>query len=445
MRLCTSCVNIFIMRKGFLITLFILVLSLTGLKAQSEAVKRMKRDLEVLCADSLKGRGTGTEYELKAATYLQRSMEETGLILLYPHPGQDFSIVSEEGDTLNSQNVVGIIEGWDPLLKNEYIVVGAHYDHLGCNKIYINGKDTMQIFRGADDNASGVAVMLEVARLAKAQSFNFRRSILFIGFGAEESGMVGSWYFTNRAFQHVEAISLMVNLDMVGRGVDGRDLHLYTVMPHTQTEALLREVSNMPAMISPKIHTGDYYPSDHRAFASLGIPVILFTTLLHNDYHSPRDVPEKIQYNLMEDISQYILNILKIVANRDVMLPKTPLSSQGKQEIIEDRVYLQSETDSRATFQKGDEKKFLEKWVHHYLKYPSKAAEKGIQGTVIVEFIVEKNGALSNFKVTKTVDSLLDAEALRVISVSPKWRPATIDKKPVRTKVTIPVEFRLKR
>jgi len=433
------------MKRRLILTFALLTLCASGLFAQTEAISRMKKSVEVLTSDTLRGRGSGTNFELKAAGYLHREFEKAGLTLLYPFPGQDFTLVSEGNDTLRSQNVVAILEGWDPKLKDEFIVVGAHYDHLGFNDMFINGRDTMQIFRGADDNASGVAVMMEIAKLAKAQSFNFKRSVLFIAFGAEERGMVGSWYFANRAFAQVKNISLMINLDMVGRAKQGADVNIHTVLPNTQLVTVLKDVADLPAMISPKIHTTDYFPSDHRVFATLGIPVALFTTALHNDYHSPRDTPEKISYETMEHISQFIVNLLKEVANRDKMLDRTAFASDEEKELQKERLYSQNEVDKRATFQKGDEKKFLEQWVHHYLRYPPKAVEQGIQGRVIVEFIVEKNGEISNLKVTKSVDELLDEEAMRVIKVSPKWKPALVNKTPVRVKISVPVEFRLKR
>ncbi|HBG24650.1 MAG: hypothetical protein A2X17_06775 [Bacteroidetes bacterium GWF2_41_61] len=433
------------MIKKISVTIALLTICVAGLFAQTEATDKMKRDVAVLSADSLLGRASGTLWELKAARYIESIFEKSGINLLYPFPGQDFSLVMDGNDTLRSQNIVGIIEGWDPKLKDQYIVVGAHYDHLGYNNMFFNGRDTVQIFRGADDNASGVAVMMEVARLAKAQSFNFRRSLLFVAFGAEERGMIGSWYFANRAFAPVNNISLMVNLDMVGRASQGSDLKLFTVLPNTELVTLLKDVSDMPAMITPQIHTTDYFPSDHRVFATLGIPVVLFTTSLHSDYHTPKDTPEKLNLRTMEDISQYAFNLVKSAANSDNMLERTVLAADSLKQGSADKIFSQNEVDKRATFQKSDERKFLQKWVHHYLRYPPAAVEEGVQGRVIAEFIVEKDGEVTNVKVTKSVDELLDAEAIRVIKASPKWRAASVAGNPVRVKISIPVEFKLKR
>ena len=425
-------------------TIALSVLCTTGLFSQTGAVSRMRKDVMVLTADSLMGRGSATIHEYKAARYIEKVFAYDGLELLYPHPGQDFSLLTAGNDTLRSQNVVAIIEGWDPKLKDEYIVIGAHYDHLGYNDLVVNGQEKRQIFRGADDNASGVAVLLELARLVKAESFNFRRSVIFVAFGAEERGMNGSWYFANRAFAHTQKISLMINLDMVGRGSGKEDIDVYTVLPHTQLETVLRDVADMPLMFLPQIHAKDYFPSDHQVFANLGIPVALFTTKLHGDYHTVKDTPDKLNYLTMEHLTQYLLNLSRTVANMDEMLPRTVLAEEfdnsGEKEI-----YSQVETDQRAAYMKGDERKFMDDWVYHYLRYPQEAIDLGIQGRVVVDFVVERDGTVTDAQVTKSVHHLLDAEALRVIMVSPKWKPATINGKPVRVKISVPVEFKLRK
>lgn len=433
------------MTRIFFSIIALLTLSVVGLFAQSEAVSRMSQDVSVLTADSLKGRGAGTIYESKAARYIEQAFKKSDIPLLYPTPGQDFSLLTESEDTLHSQNIVAIVQGWDPILKNEFIVIGAHYDHLGFSKLTIDGKDTIQIFRGADDNASGVAVLLEVARMINSQPFNFKRSILFVAFGAEERGMNGSWYFANRAFAPIYKVSLMINLDMVGRGIDGKDVNVYTFMPHTQLVTLLKDVSDMPLMIAPQIHTADYFPSDHHSFASLGIPTLLFTTKLHNDYHSTKDTPDKIRYSTMEHLSQYVFNLVKTTANMETMLAKTAFAPEDENIENKDRVYSQNEVDKPATYMKRDERLFMQNWVYHYLRYPHQAISLGIQGRVVVDFIVEKDGSVKDVQVTKSVHHLLDEEALRVVKASPKWKAATLAGQPVRVKISVPVEFKLRK
>ncbi|HCV15403.1 MAG TPA: hypothetical protein DF637_03575 [Rikenellaceae bacterium] len=435
-----------IMTKRFIITIALLTVCYAGLFSQSAALLRMKRDVAVLAADSLKGREAGTTGEAKAARYIEREFLKADVTLLYPSPGQDFSIIAAEGDTLKSSNIIGVVEGWDPKLRDQYVLIGAHYDHLGTTVIKINGKDSLMIFAGADDNASGVAVMLEVARMVKESSMEFRRSVIFAAFGAEERGMTGSWYFANRAFAPVNDISLMINLDMVGRAAGRQNVSAYTVLPHAQLVTMLKDVADMPLMITPTIRTTDYFPSDHRVFATMGIPVVLFTTLLHRDYHTVRDTPEKLNYNVMEDLTHFTYNLVKVAANTQKPLEKTVFADQA--DVPEDdpeMVYSQNEVDRRAIYDKGDERVFLTKWVYHYLKYPAEAINEGIQGRVIVDFIIEKDGVVTNVTINKSADQLLDDEAVRVIKASPKWKAAMIGGKPVRSKISLPVEFRLKR
>ncbi|MDO9679442.1 MAG: M28 family peptidase, partial [Bacteroidales bacterium] len=153
------------MTKRIFITIALLTVCYAGLFSQSAALLRMKRDVAVLAADSLKGREAGTVGEAKAARHIEREFLKADVTLLFPSPGQDFSIIAAEGDTLKSSNIIGVVEGWDPKLRDQYILIGAHYDHLGTTVIKINGRDSLMIFAGADDTASGVAVMLEVARM----------------------------------------------------------------------------------------------------------------------------------------------------------------------------------------------------------------------------------------------------------------------------------------
>ena len=427
--------------RRFLMIIALLTICYAGLFSQSESIVRMKSDVMTLTSDTFLGREVGSPGEKGAAIEIARQFEAAELVLMYPADrGQSFSYAISERDTLHSQNVVAIVEGWDPKLKHEYIVVGAHYDHLGHMVTNIDSKDSVQIFRGADDNASGVAVMLELARLVNMESINFRRSVIFVAFGGEEIGMTGSWYFANLGFEYIDKVVMMVNLDMVGRGADRSSVDAYTIVRNAQLTGILNDVSDMPMMISPNIAESDYFPSDHRYFSMKGISTVLFTTGLHSDYHSVRDTQEKLNFNVMEDIVQYNLSLLKVVANMDHPLMKT----SGNEELVrEDGVYMQNEVEKRATFRRGDERSFLEGWVYRYIKYPDSAVEEGVQGRVSVEFIVEKSGEVTNVNIVNSVDERLDAEVLKVVKASPKWRPATINKEPVRVKTSIPVEFKL--
>ena len=440
-------------RKFYYVIALLLILP-AGLFSQNSIGNELKAHVVALTDDSLLGRGAGTKGEKEAGKYIEKAFTQAGLTLLYPAPGQDFSFVSDAGDTMHSNNIVGIIEGYDKNLKNEYILIGAHYDHLGYTRININGKDSLQIFSGADDNASGVAVMLELAKMVKAQAFKFRRSVLFVAFGAEERGMLGSWYFVNRGFSPSDKISLMINLDMIGHGQTGDNVSAYTITPHVELTTLLKDVADMPLMLSPKIHSTNYFPSDHQIFVAKGIPSALITTGLHRDYHTSRDVASDLDYTSMEMIANYSLNLAMEAANMSRPLSRTAFAAKdttgqtlSKPAALQNdtKIYASTEVERSALFLHGGEQQFLDRWVYKYLKFPQSAIDEGIQGRVIVEFVIEKNGEVSNVTVVKSLDDRLDDEALKVVAASPKWRAATIGGSPVRVKMAVPVEFRLKR
>ena len=396
-------------------------------------------------ADSLRlGRGAGTPQELDVARYLHSQLEKAGAIMLSPKDGNDFYI-AVQGDTIHSRNVVGIVEGYDPKLKNEYVVVGAHYDHLGTSVLMKDGKENTQIFFGADDNASGVATLLEVAKQVAANSYMLKRSVIFALFGAEELGMVGSWYFLNRSFGEVGNIVAMINLDMVGRSGRDNNLRAYTVEPNVELLEILGELSGRALSAAPEYIPADYFPSDHRLFHEKGIPVVLFTSGVHRDYHTVRDTPEKLDYPQMALLSEYVAAMSETLANREGRIQAASRHDlpDGKNSRDQERIYTQNSVDKRATFLHGDEKQFLNRWVYEYIKYPENAVRNGIEGRVIVEFVIDSKGKVKDVEIVRGVDEELDAQVLKVVAASPKWKPAQIAGKEVSVRVSVPVEFKL--
>lgn len=421
-----------------------LLLAPASLFSQTEIQDALKRHVNVLTADSLMGRRGGSEGEKKAADYISKRMQEYGLTLFFPGEGQDFSFVSTKGDTIYSRNILGIVEGSDKNLKNEYIVVGAHMDHLGFETIKYNGKDSVMIYRGADDNASGVACMLEIAKMVSERRILFKRSVIFVAFGAEESGMTGSWYFVNRAFKQKEKIHFMLNLDMVGRSSGLNRPTLYTVLPNIELSDVYNQLKTKTLVLDPLFSNRDYFPSDHQPFSQSGIPVTLITTGLHREYHSLKDTPSLLDYKQMEDICDYAFAMLQTVSDRFGMLRRTAFATD-QDKSVETGIFSISEVTSRPQFLHGDERQFLKRWVYANMKYPVEAIKEGIQGRVIVEVIIEKNGEVGDVSVLESADLLLAQEAVRVVKASPKWKPAKIGTQPVRTRISIPIEFRLKR
>ena len=168
--------------------------------SDSDVTKTLKNHISYLASDAMEGRKAGSEGEYAAAEYVRDMFKEYGIDLLSGSEGDVFGISMPAGDTLTSRNVVGFVQGYDHTKFDRYIVVGARMDNLGVNVVDVDGKPVRQIYNGANGNASGVAMMLELARMVKTQEIMFRRSVIFIAFGASEQSFAGSWYFLNRSF-----------------------------------------------------------------------------------------------------------------------------------------------------------------------------------------------------------------------------------------------------
>jgi hypothetical protein len=201
--------------------------------------------------------------------------------------------VDLEKDIAKTGNVIGYLEGSDPVLKNEVIVVGGHFDHLGYggpNSMY-RGKEKL-IHHGADDNASGTAGVLEVAQKFASEKGKLKRSILFLCFTGEEEGLIGSSYFVKSDEFKKYNIVAMINMDMVGRLKDDKLILNGTgTSPYWVPEfEALNKTYNFKASYSPD----GFGPSDHSSFYGKDLPVLMFFTDLHSDYHKPSDTYDKI-------------------------------------------------------------------------------------------------------------------------------------------------------
>ncbi len=406
---------------------------------QMSARRSVEEHVAFLTSDSLAGRAAGSAGELAAADYIYACLQESGVTLLSPPGGDDFYMAVGGNDTLHSRNIIGIVEGYDANLKNEYVVVGAHMDHLGVNTLTVDGISRRQVYRGADDNASGVAALLEMAEKVANDAFLFRRSVIFAFFGAEERGMAGSWYFLNRLFKDTSDIVMMINLDMVGRSGGENDFRIYTGVRNLELAAVIDDVSASFPGLTPKVYPTDCFASDHRSFYHKGIPVALLTSGLHRDYHTLRDTPDKLDYGQIYQISNYAYALAMSVANSDKRVSSGIHSSSDMQE----GYYSQSDVDRPAQFLHGTEAQFLSRWVYPYVKYPDSAVAAGEQGKVIAEFIIEEDGSVSSVTITRGVTEDIDNEVIKVISASPRWKPARLQGRNVRVKTSVAVEFRL--
>ena len=405
----------------------------------SETVAAMKSHVRTLSAAHLEGRKAGSEGEKEAAEYVEQMFREYGIELLSPKGGDLFGIKKESGDTLTSRNVIGCVEGYDKTLRNEYIVVAARIDNIGSMTVTVDGRPVERVFYGANGNASGLAMLVELARMVSTNSIMFRRSIIFAAFGASNETYAGSWYFLNRSFGHADKIGAMVNLDMVGTGYHG--FYAFTGS-NIDMNNILKSLSGELQPIRPELISNEVYPSDHRAFYAMEIPSIVFTTGRYTEHNTERDTQSIIDYETMERELEYVYNYVYALANLNVA---PSFRSVERSEKYND-VVAYYDCDQRPTFlNSADPAQFLNKWVYQYLKYPEVAVRNGVQGRVVVEFIIEKDGKVTNVRVVRGVSDELDAEAVKVISASPKWKPGRVKGEKVRIAISLPVEFKLEK
>ena len=407
-----------------------------------ETVASMKSHVREISASQHEGRKPGSDGERAAAEYVTETLKSYGVDVISPSKGDIFGIKGEAGDTLTSRNVIGFVQGYDKELRNDYILVGARLDNLGSMVMTIDGRQVERIYCGANGNASGLAMLLELARMVQTNSIMFRRSILFVAFGASTESFAGSWYFLNRSFSDADKIDAMINLDMLGTGYNG--FYAYTAS-NPDLNTILRTLNGELQPILPELTSSEIYPSDHRAFYDKEIPAVHFTTGRYPEHNTDRDTESVIDYENMERELEYIYNFTLALANARYAPAFRSGSSEPKTTNAENAVSY-NDCDQRPIFLNSqDPRVFLREWVYQYLKYPEKALRDGTQGRVQVDFIIEKDGSVTNVRVSKGVSDELDDEAVKVISASPKWKPGRVDGEKVRTAMTIPVEFRLEK
>ncbi|MBN2772850.1 MAG: M20/M25/M40 family metallo-hydrolase [Prolixibacteraceae bacterium] len=217
---------------------------------------------------------------------------------------------------VQTMNVVGLLPGTDPVLKDEYVIIGAHHDHLGFGGPGSGSRalDTIAIHNGADDNASGVAAVIELAE-KMASLKEHKRSIIFATFGAEEMGLIGSRAFTADPPVDLDKVSAMFNFDMVGRlDTTSNSLSIGGIGTAEEIKPLLEKYNPGFELALSEEGTG---PSDHSSFYLQGIPVFFISTGAHSDYHTPLDDADRINYKGAADVIKYADELVTDVVNRD--------------------------------------------------------------------------------------------------------------------------------
>ncbi len=219
---------------------------------------------------------------------------------------------------VSTTNIIGILEGSDPQLKNEYIVIGAHYDHLGMGGQGSGSRtpDTVAVHYGADDNASGVAAVMALAGYFAQQDITPARSLMFAAFGAEEMGLLGSRHLAKNLPVEKENIVAMINFDMIGRLNENRSLSASGTGTSPIWEDLLNATApehNFSLAFSPE----GFGASDHASFYAEDIPVLFLSTGAHTDYHTPFDTPEKIDYQGMSEVIAFAADIVQKIGQAE--------------------------------------------------------------------------------------------------------------------------------
>ncbi|MBS7231311.1 M20/M25/M40 family metallo-hydrolase [Flavobacterium psychroterrae] len=275
-----------------------------------------------LSSDKMEGRFPGTKGNNNAADYIKKYFKKYGLKEFSGNYYQSFKLFVKEGinkvksDTVTTQNVVGYIEGSDHNLKNEFIVIGAHYDHWGWGGkgSSSKNKEVIAIHNGADDNASGVSALLCMAEELSKSAVKLKRSIIFVSFSGEEQGLLGSKYFVNHLPVKKEAVKVMLNMDMVGRLNAEKQIYMGGAGTFPDGVELMKKLGDNSGL-NPVIHAGEVGGSDHISFYKAGISVIGFHTGGHPQYHTPEDDIDLINTEGGALVTKYIYTALIAIAN----------------------------------------------------------------------------------------------------------------------------------
>ena len=323
-----------------LVFLFVLVGLWTCKNEPKVAQNKIEEDVAFLADDKLEGRQTGTQGEAKASEYLISRFKEIGLQtkgtkdFLQPFsfkpktdPHKEVEFTKNADSTITGNNVMGYIDN----NAETTIVIGAHYDHLGYGgEGSLYREKEKAIHNGADDNASGVAVLLNLADRLKVKNskaeIKDNNNYLFIAFSGEEMGLLGSNYFSKNPTIDAQSINYMINMDMVGRMKADSTLAVYGVGTSPMFKQTLKANNEKFKLIENESGVG---PSDHTSFYLIDIPVLHFFTGQHEDYHKPSDDSDKLNYEGMNLISDYIFDIISdLDDNGELVFRKTKNESE---------------------------------------------------------------------------------------------------------------------
>ena len=295
-------------------SLLALVLLFAALLTHGQSIEK---DVRYLADDRLMGREVGTDGELMAGEYIIDRFKQLGLEpkgtdgfwqVFERKPAPDpHSHAPASAEPIKVRNVVGYINNG----AARTVVIGAHYDHLGMGAHGSLNAGQPDIHNGADDNASGVALILWLAEKLKNSASNTNENYLFIGFSGEESGLWGSAHFVREPTIDLNQVSYMLNFDMVGRLNAERSLAIGGTGTSPIWGNILNQVNNNNRFKTVLTESG-VGPSDHTSFYLKDIPVMHFFTGQHTDYHKPTDDADKVNFKGIEEVAQFALDIIAL-------------------------------------------------------------------------------------------------------------------------------------
>lgn len=277
----------------------------------------LRNHVTFLASDKLKGRGTATKEEQKAAKYLAKQFKKAGLKpkgdngswfheFSFKKPQDPHGTVSADAPVLKSRNVAAYLDNGAP----NTIIIGAHYDHLGLghDRNSLEANSVGKIHNGADDNASGTAGVLELARYFAQNGVREQHNFLFLCFSGEELGLLGSKKYVETPTVDLSKVHFMLNMDMIGRLNEDNRMVVGGVGTAPNFVPLLNSL-NTPEL-SIKQDSAGIGPSDHTSFYLKNIPVLFFFTGQHTDYHKPSDDVEKVNFTGQKAILNYAVRLI---------------------------------------------------------------------------------------------------------------------------------------
>lgn len=298
-----------------------------GKVVRAVSKESIRKIVTYLASDELEGRGSGYPGNTKATEYIAGIYKEAGLKPVGDEDARGRPTYFQHFRNRNgrrTRNTVALLEGGDPELKDEIIILGGHHDHLGRGSqvppLQALGRATPDddIWNGADDNASGSGTVVAIAKAFSESGIRLKRSLLFMTFSGEEWGLVGSRYYCSHPIFPLSKTVAMINLDMIGRNPDrpvdikGLGTEAGDLFEQAVERAIDRTGLNARLQQSHRVGGGD---SDHSSFIAKGVPAMFFFTGLHRDYHRPSDHVERLAFDRMERIARTIVYILWALGN----------------------------------------------------------------------------------------------------------------------------------